>query len=64
MFKKIEVGIEVFRISMFVSNAIMSTTVIKTIPVYAQSPKDIESIIKNVSKMGVVITSTPVICVT
>lgn len=43
----------------------MSTTVIKTIPVDAQSPKDIESTInKNVSKMGVVIISTPVICVT
>ena len=64
MFKKIEVGIEVFRFSVFISATIMSTTVIKTIPVDAQSTKDKESMIKNVFKIGVVITSTPVICVT
>jgi hypothetical protein len=62
--KNFQVGIGVFLVVALLSAAVMSTTVLKTHQVIAQSPKDMESMIKNMSKMGVMITTTPVMCTT
>lgn len=62
--KKFELGIGVFLVVALMSAAIASSAVLKTQQVNAQSPKELESMIKNVSKMGVMITSTPVMCTT
>ena len=65
MFKKnLGIGIRIFLVVALISASAASTTILKIQKVSAQSPKDIESMIKNVSKMGVVITSTPVMCTT
>jgi hypothetical protein len=61
--KKFEVEIGVILIAL-ISASVISTTVLKTQQVIAQSPEDMASMIKNMSKMGVVITSTPVMCTT
>jgi hypothetical protein len=42
--------------------ALMSTTVLNTHLVVAKSPDEIGKMLKNMSKLGVVITSTPVMC--
>jgi hypothetical protein len=60
--KKIDLGIGAFLVVVLMSAAIASTTVLKTQQVNAQSPKELESKIMNMSKMGVMITSTPVMC--
>src|SRR5215510_10169685 len=62
--KNFQVGIGVFLIVALLSAAVMSTTVLKTHQVIAQSPQDMGSMIKNMSKMGVMITTTPVMCTT
>jgi hypothetical protein len=61
--KKFEVGIGMVLVAL-ISASVISTTVLKTQHVIAQSPEDMASMIKNMSKMGVVITSTPVMCTT
>lgn len=60
--KKLEVGIVAFLVVALMGAAIASTTVLKTQQVNAQSPKELESKIMSMSKMGVMITSTPVMC--
>src|SRR5207249_884645 len=55
-------GIGVFLVVALMGTAIASTTVLKTQQINAQNPKELESKIMNMSKMGVMITTTPVRC--
>jgi len=63
MFRKISlVGIGAIFVIAVIGASIMSTTLSNIQPVVAKSPDKIGEMLKNVSKLGVVITSTPVMC--
>ena len=63
MFRKISlVGIGIFFVITLIGSSIVSTTLKETQQVSAKSPKGIEAMLQNMSKLAVVITSTPVMC--
>jgi hypothetical protein len=65
MFGKISlVGIGIFFVVALIGASVASTTLKETQQVTAISPKGIEALVQNMSKLGVVITSTPVMCTT
>ena len=64
MFRKISlVGIGIFFVITLIGSSIVSTTLKETQQVTAKSPKGIEAMLQNMSKLAVVITSTPVMCI-
>ena len=58
------VGIGIFFVIALIGASVASTTQKETQQVTAISPKGIEAMVQNMSKLGVVITSTPVMCTT
>ena len=63
MFRKISLaGIGIFLVIALIGSSIVSTTFKETQQVSAKSPKGIEAMLQNMSKLAVVITSTPVMC--
>jgi hypothetical protein len=63
MFGKISIaGIAAFFVIALIGASITSTPVLNTQQVVAKSSGGIGEMIKNMSKMGVVITSTPIMC--
>jgi hypothetical protein len=65
MFGKISlVGIGIFFVVALIGASVASTTLKETQQVTAKSQNSMEAMLQNVSKLGVVITSTPVMCTT
>lgn len=63
MFRNIlQVGIGLFFVIALIGASIVTTTVLTTQQVFAKSSDKMEEMLKNMSKMGVVITSTPIMC--